>query len=367
MLNWTQIRKIAVITLGCLVVFAGWRHYERNRKREFHMPMKTYAAGRYQMDIPEPSTLAGWGRQDTLREGSITVFPGISQREFQKKIQARVAELKSVTRKFGRFVSETSLDTVPAGEGTLLEKYVEGPLPNESHVLFWNENGIKRAWCNCETYFWLQEPKNLPGDGVGYLFKGEISADPSNQSLELKAISSEIARMRYRKDDEVPEGPGFCFQRAFLAVDVNTLQFGTEAIGAEWRLKNNPDVVISLYTQSAPKVKPEGLMARSKGAGGQGIRSRKRTLNEYPGEEVVTKVKAENGMSSFNAMWEFEGGAWHDFTQPFIMVQMFSGEGDKEPVNSSLPEKEFLAMWDAVLESFRWRGPKPGTASTPKP
>jgi hypothetical protein len=367
MLNWTQIRKIAVITLGCLVVFAGWRHYERNRKREFHMPMKTYAAGRYQMDIPEPSTLAGWGRQDALREGSITVFPGIDERKFQKMVQDRVAKLKSVTRKFRRLVSDTSTAMVGAGEGTLLEKFVEGPLPNESHVLFWDEDGIKGERCNCETYFWLQDPKNLPGEGLGYLFDGAVWADLAKRQPELETLFSEIARMRYRKDDEVPEGPGFCFRGAFLSVDVNTWQWGTEAIGAEWRLKNNPDVVISLYTQSAPKVKPEGLMARSKGAGGQGIRSRKRTLNEYPGEEVVTKVKAENGMSSFNAMWEFEGGAWHDFTQPFIMVQMFSGEGDKEPVNSSLPEKEFLAMWDAVLESFRWRGPKPGTASTPKP
>jgi hypothetical protein len=60
-------------------------------------------------------------------------------------------------------------------------------------------------------------------------------------------------------------------------------------------------------------------------------------------------------------MWEFEGGDEKDLTRPYIMVQMFSGSGEKEPVESSLSEQEFLAMWDAVLESFRWRGPKPGT------
>jgi hypothetical protein len=93
----------------------------------------------------------------------------------------------------------------------------------------------------------------------------------------------------------------------------------------------------------------------------RGIRSRKRTIGEYAGEEIVAKAKEKNGRSGYNAMWEFEGGDEKDLTKPYIMVQMFSGSGEKEPVESSLSEQEFLAMWDAVLESFRWRGPKPGT------
>ena len=92
MLKWTQTKKIAVITLGCLLAFGGWRRYERNRNREFRMPLKTYAAGRYQVDIPEPSTLAGWGRQDVTQLGPAAVFTGISQQKFQKMVQDRVAE-----------------------------------------------------------------------------------------------------------------------------------------------------------------------------------------------------------------------------------------------------------------------------------
>jgi hypothetical protein len=95
----------------------------------------------------------------------------------------------------------------------------------------------------------------------------------------------------------------------------------------------------------------------------RGIRSRKRTIADYPGEEVVESAKEKNGTRGFSAIWEYEGGDPKDLRQPYIMVQMFSGSGEKEPVNSSLSEKEFLAMWDAVLESFRWRGPKPATAS----
>ena len=373
MLNWTQTKKIAAIALGCLLAFGGWRHYARNRRLEFHMPMKTHAAGRYQLDIPEPSTLAGWGRQDALREGSIKVFPNISQRKFQKMAKDRAAALKSVVMEFGRSVSDTSLETVYLGKGTLLEKFVEGPLPNESHVLFWNDNGVKRDRCKRETYFWLQEPKNLPGDGIGYQFKGGASADLSKQQAELKVMSNEISKVRWRSDDEVPEGPGFCFQRAFLAVEVNQWEWGTEAIGAEWHLKNNPDVVISLYTQEAPDVKPEGLIARNKTTAAdvlagifRGIRSRKRTIADYPGEEVVESAKEQNGTRGFSAIWEYEGGDPKDLRQPYIMVQMFSGSGEKEPVNSSLSEKEFLAMWDAVLESFRWRGPKPGAVKPNK-
>ena len=335
---------------------------------EFHMPMKPYAAGRYQLDIPEPSTLAGWGRQDVTQLGTARVFPDISQRKFQKMAQDRVAELKSVSKNFERFVSDTSLDTVPAGKGTLLEKYVEGPLPNEWNVLFWDDDGIKSDFCKSETYYWLQDPKKLPGDGVGYCFDSDFSANASKQQNEMKDIANGLSLIRLRGDnDEMPEGTGFCFQRAFVPYEVPTKgEVPFEAISTEWRLKNHTDVVISLYTQGAPKVKPEGLIARSKRAGGppfQGIRSRKRTIDEYPGEEVVLNAKDENGTSGFNAMWEFEGGNEKDLIKPFIMVQMFSGHGDKDPVNSSLSEKEFLAMWDAILASFHWRGPKPGTAS----
>jgi len=366
-----QIAKIVAVTLACLMAFGAWRHHERNRKRELHMPMKTYAAGRFQLDIPEPSTLAGWGRQD-IPIGSITVFPEISKRKFQKMIvDDRVASLKNVTRKFGKLLSETSTDMVDVGEGTLLEKYVHDQVPNSSHVLFWGEDGFKGEGCKRETYYWIETPGNFSQEGVGYRFEGGIWVDAGKQQTALREISDYLSRIRPRRDDEVPQEPGYCFQHAFLAGDVPSPSDECfEAIAAEWRLAHHPDVVISLYTQGAPTVKPEGLIARHRGAMPEvlarfirGVRSRKRTLGEYAGEEIVVRTKEKNGTSGCNAMWEFEGGDERDLTRPYIMVQMFSGSGDKEPVECSLSEAEFLAMWDAVLESFRWRGPKPGTGS----
>ena len=356
----------------CLMGFSFHRHHERYQRREFHMPMKTYAAGRFQIDIPEPSTLAGWGRQD-IREGSIDVFPRVTRQAFRKTIRERAAELKSVEMDFTRFINDTSLDAVDAGHGTLLEGFIEGPPENATHVLFWDKDGIKSAASRRETYLWLEDPDD--GPGTGYQFQGGMWMDPDKQQASLRILSTELAAIRRRRDDEVPEGPGFCFQGAFLPAEVSDWDFGTEAIGAEWRLGDHPDVVISLYTQEAPDEKPDGLIARSEKSKEfltvSEVRKQKRTIDGYPGEEVINRIREDHGVTCLNAMWEFEGGGLNDLTRPYIMVQMFTGEGGKNPVKSRLSEGDFLAMWDAVLGSFRWRGirpdkpVKPGTVPQP--
>lgn len=360
-----QMIFAAAMALGGLMLFRAWRHYERNQKHEVHMPMKTYAAGRFQIDIPEPSTLAGWGRQNIPEIGSATISSPIALVKFKRTIQDRKEELKSVERDFEKFIREDSLDTVPAGHGSLLEKSIEGPLPNESIILFWKEDGYKHDLAESEVYYWLQDPKAHAGTGIGYIFNDGMWVDRVKQQADIKQVSDTLSRIRLRSNEEVPEEPGFCFENSFLPCVAQTGGGAFEAIGAEWRMQNHPDVVISLYTQGPPQAKTGGLLARNKrplpdALKGfiHGIRARKRDLGPFAGEEVVQRVKEENGTTAISAQWEFEGGDHEDMTRPYVMVSMFTGTRDKSPVNGSLSEKQFLAMWDSVLDTLKWRGHK---------
>jgi hypothetical protein len=73
------------------------------------------------------------------------------------------------------------------------------------------------------------------------------------------------------------------------------------------------------------------------------------------GEEHLERVKEGNGTHGHLFVWETQGRANFQYEYPQIRLDMTTGNGKKGPENSSLSDEDALKLWDAIVDSIRWR------------
>lgn len=86
------------------------------------------------------------------------------------------------------------------------------------------------------------------------------------------------------------------------------------------------------------------------------LRKRKRQLNGQDGEELVMRITID-GATHLDAKAEFYG-APNSLDKPNIEISLSDQDHDDNthlPYNKILTEKEFLALWDTMLNSIRPR------------
>jgi hypothetical protein len=86
------------------------------------------------------------------------------------------------------------------------------------------------------------------------------------------------------------------------------------------------------------------------------LRKGRRTLNGQPGEEVVAVITID-GETSYEANAEFYGEP-NSLDKPNMEVSLSDQTHDDnthKPYGKNLTEKEFLALWDALLNGIKPR------------
>jgi hypothetical protein len=94
------------------------------------------------------------------------------------------------------------------------------------------------------------------------------------------------------------------------------------------------------------------------------LRSGPRTVDGNTGEEHLERVIEKNGTISHLFQWEAQGLPQR-FDRPQLVLVMTTGNGADGPEYSSLSDKDALKLWDAVLNSLRWRPTIPPTQPAP--
>ena len=160
--------------------------------------------------------------------------------------------------------------------------------------------------------------------------------------------------------------PGLCIEQGIITGNT----FRAEEVAVSGRIDEYPGLGFSFYTQTYGKPhEGKTMLERNSHSFGLGdwigktasastkfLRKGKRELNGQSGEEMVAII-TYNGETSFEANAEFYPDA-NTLNKPMIKVSLGDQTHDDnthKPFNKNLTKEEFLALWDALLNSIKLR------------
>jgi len=320
----------------------------KGRKTVTQMPMTTLPVGRFLIDVPKEAEI-DWGRQGFEWAGPfIQTFPVPTPELLKEALEAEADQWR-----------------VPHKEGGMqLEKIVVGNIPNSWFTYYWKDREIKfRNAVEVRGYFWNR--------GRGFVLNNDAENNSKGHMETSKLLEKYFHRIALRAPREIPVGPGFCFDHAYFQGE--PARQPNEHIAMHITFPSNPDVYVRFCTDTVNEAGANGrkLLERVGASsplhalmGVRRLRGQERKVGPYQGQELVERVREANLTVGYTFMWEYQGQA-ESATAPSLMLEMFTGYGEP-PVNSSLSRKQALALWDAILDSIRYRTPET-PASEPEP
>ncbi len=230
------------------------------------------------------------------------------------------------------------------------------------------------------------------GRSRGYLMEGERRVDLESVSVEvhthmnglsfsLAAQSTDeasadeaealLARLRLRRDEDMPTLAGFCVPGAIFADPLPAHK--NEHLVMHLGLADHPDLSFQLTSLAGARTGP-GLLTRVAKADATtsaedllrmtALRKGKRSINGIDGEELLLRAREFNLATTYGFNWEAPG-AVDDPALPLLSMELRTGISERaggKPVDTSLHEDALLNLWDSIASSIR---PKPATANPP--
>ena len=339
--RYLALALLATTLCGC-ELFAAPINHGKNNMTELTKTMKPVCVGRLVIEIPEVANINGWDQEvERLKIEAISP-PSISRKAFDAKIYHR------------EMVLNTSLHNT---EGHRLKSKIQ---PSPDSVLFvYREDNIDTTGYGFDGFFWQS--------GVEYQFKSSAA----NSSLDVKvARISKVAQdiIATPTTDLATLPPGLCIEHGVVTGADN--EYRREHVAVSGRIDAYPGLTFSFSTQSASQPSDDlTLIQRTERSLGMGdamgkevsaatkfLRKGKRKLNGQDGEEMVAVITL-NGETSIEASAEFYAEP-KVLDKPNIEVSLGDQTHDDnthKPFNKNLTEKEFLALWDAMLNGIKPR------------
>jgi hypothetical protein len=358
-------RKLIVLltALACAGTWAaGQVRSMRDRSEVAKMTekMKTICVGRFLVDLPSQAEVS-LSREmmdgfdiDTLDEDDAT---------FRARVAAREAEIAALgaasAAKSGDGMVEARDLQVPGLVGRLL---VYGRTRSYSME---GSRRVDDEWVSVEAHAHV--------DGVSFSLTMQY-ADMS----DADTAEALLARLRLRRQGDIPSEPGFCIGRAIFAEPLPPHK--TEHIAMHVGFLDHPDVALALASLPGGE-RDRSLLARYAAMDSETgadellrvtkLRSGKRRINGIDGEEILERVREMNFATTYGFVWETQG-AQGDPLHPFLSLELQGGISPRpsgKPVDTSLHEDAVLALWDSISSSIRPRpsGPPPGPSGPPVP
>jgi hypothetical protein len=175
-----------------------------------------------------------------------------------------------------------------------------------------------------------------------------------------------VGKLVANPDNRIPSEPGFCIDRAYVRDPLSADQ--REQIMMFGRLPSNPDVEFMFNVSAGLKPERKGILARNAAADEAmsmaqrmrvtRLRAAPRKTGGLAGEELAELVVEKNEARGHSFWWVVTGTEDEVFV-PHLVFRMSTGNGNRQPVPSSLSNGAALGLWDRISSSIRLRSSAP--------
>ncbi len=309
----------------------------------------TYCLGRFLVDLPNDAEIVAQSaeyRWDKIK---------VERQPYAKAFQEMIAEKERILR-------ETKHKTEPS-----LLKHISRSDDDNSVVLVFWEKPFSRHVLETETHRWL--------NGFRYLMKDEASSDKLPQAIEM--ANRTLSELRYRDPKEIPIEPGFCIERGLFSGEPAMPHY--EYAYVHFWLREHPDVVVTVSTETTMKEGEEGLLDRIDRKSKESalielfknvktLRRGNHPVGDIAGEEDLSAAPTGETFSTHMFHWE-SAGKLKQLYAPGITVDFQSGKinigGYSKP---SVTDKQAIELFDSIVNSLRVRpASSPSTSPEPSP
>lgn len=333
---------LLVMLLSACNTFETPVHTGKKIMSELTKTMRPICVGRLIFEIPTVAKIDKWSHEvDYIKINSITP-PSLNQKAFEAKVSQLETKLKNSPHKT---------------EGMRLKTKTQ--FSTERVLFVSREDNSDTSGYSVEALFWHPN--------VEYQF--EKSTANENLDKVVARISSQIKSfVAIPAMDPANAPPGFCLENGVLAG--TSTDYRSEDISLEAYIIDYPGLKIEFSASSTNrKYEDKTLLERHGASYGLGdvmaqimiggtkyLRKGKRTLNGQAGEELAAVIKLD-GETSMHANAEFYGEP-NVLEKPIIRLSMnydLSEDNAQQVNKKTLTEKEFLALWDSLLNGIRPR------------
>jgi hypothetical protein len=337
---------------------------EQHTVTELTANLKTRCVGRYLIDLPADMQISG---SATLQDVQVSTEK-MTQEAFLQGMQQREGELKATKHMKGyQFMyGDREYPLVMSGMEEQRKKGIWYFIHLGSKEEISDSNRVIEAykWSKGYRLTLLVEASD---------FTRSIYKDrPSVKNMRVKNdVGSKLVtaldlahNFQGRADDDIPTGPGVCFDGGFIAKNAEE----ADEVDARFIFSDRQDVNFVIRTDSILREKTllqrheqinDGL---AKNEGGETVRQGSVSLPQgLHAEEWLLAARMDSGVHGHFFTLEANALA-NNAKTPFISLDMSNGDvlprevnGSDKPARASLTEGEAVALWDAVSRTIRVR------------
>ena len=360
-----KILCLTALLSACATTVSETRRGEIMAQTPELNPTRTWCLGRFLINMPPTAklylrtertpnymiqTISGeYGGGWKYRLAKIVMPPEkMSLQDFEKKIQARQTELRKAAQKgkdkWGLLQTGGLLQT-------------EHPQPDTYVLATWKD--YKKI---IEGYRWSK----------GYMFFLRSEVGDDKQTSGIKNMLERLSVLRARNTDEIPKEDGFCFPGGLMAEKPRL----NEEVQLAFVFDEWPDVTFDVDFFPSAEIQEPLLSRRSGVLAALGsamlrirtLRSGERPLPGFPGSQgllgqelLMTVPHRSSDQRAHTFIWEYPGRG--SLEAPFLKFELVTGQEE----SVSLTDEQAIALWDAILNSFKVRPVVPGKRSAVEP
>jgi len=318
--------------------------------------MKTVCVGRFLIDVPEEAEIEL--RQARIDGFDIATFNETDD-DFQKRVVNREAQINAKPDYRGGSKNMEAVREVKTETGLVGKIFIHSRTVEEGT----QGNGLGGV----ERYRdeGITTEALVHGHGISI----DLFFEDRNPDL-IEDLPKLVNQLVANPNNHTPAEPGFCMDRAYVRDPLNADQL--EQIMMFGRLPNHPDVEFMFLVSAGLKPDEHGLLARNEAADEAlsmaermritRLRAASREIGGLKGEEVAELVVEKNEARGHSFWWEVNGTEDNVFV-PHLVFRMSTGNGNRQPVPSSLSDGAALGLWDKISSSIRFRPSKPAEMS----
>jgi len=323
--------------------------------------MKTVCIGRFLIDLPDETRFEL--RAPRIHGLDISSFDE-PEADFRVRLAQREAKLRATPDRLG---GDKNLETV---REVKTDNGVVGKIFFHSRTV---TEGTQANGLELERYRYegIAIEAMVHGDGVSFALAAN-DYNPDN----IENLPRLVAKLVPNPHNQIPTEPGFCIDRAWFRDPLTADQ--REEVMMSAQLPNHPDFEFLAIMAAGNKPTSQSLIERTADSDAalslgekmriSNLRAAPRMIGGITGDEVVTRVAEMNDTVGYTFWWEVPGTA-DNVLVPHFVFQMSTGEGNNEPVPTSLSEDAAMALWDKISSSIRLRPAEPSkpVAAEPPP
>ena len=363
---WSRPAKllgaVAIAAVAASLVFGQVREAEAGRRDQagvarMTQKMKTVCIGRFLIDMPEETRLELRGPR--IDGFDISSFDE-SEADFQARLAQREATLRAKPDQFGGNKNLKSVREVKTDNGGVGKIFVHGYTVVE---------GTRNRGLELERYRdeGVALEAMLHGRGMSF----SVAAGDYNPDI-IENLPRLVAKLVPNPHNQIPTEPGFCIDRAWFRDPLTPNQ--REQVMMSAQLPSHPDFEFLAILAAGNKPSSQSLIERTADSDAaltlwekmriSNLRAAPRMIGGITGDEVVTRVAEMNDSVGYTFWWEVPGDP-DNVLVPHFVFQMSTGEGNHEPVPTSLSEDAAMVLWDKISSSIRLRPAGPNKSAHP--